>query len=182
MTQPQWPDPLQPPDPARVAWLLAEFWRLLARLPDLLNRHEHLLAEALTTAVRNVVLEMMLALNGIQWPAQTRHLNTYLSASQRAAIEKTLTLSSVNGDQWLGRAVALTVIYHWYAPQLVGKWQLVYPQTLEDATQTRLQRELPDWPLTITTDPADNTANSTPATASPQQSADAQAAADQGKP
>src|SRR4051812_40924114 len=86
----QWPDPLSRPEPARIQWLLEASWRQLNTLPDLLNRAEHLLAERCTASMRDLIIEMMLALNGIQWPTDTKHLNIYLSASQRAALEKTL--------------------------------------------------------------------------------------------
>ena len=151
-TRPQWPDPLQKPTAAAVAELLTAFWQLLQPLPDLLQRQEHLLAEQITTNLRGVVLEMMLALNGIQWPTDTRYLNGYLSASQRAAVEKTLVAPTVSAESWIGRAVALVVIYRWYAPQLVAKFDLAYPQALEDEVWQHLQRNIPDWPLTITTD------------------------------
>lgn len=148
----QWPDPLCAPTAAAVEAHLCEFWQLLQRLPTLLQRQEHLLAEHLTTQLRGIIIEMMLALNGIQWPAGTRHLNGYLSASQRAALEKTLVAPIVSVESWLGRAVALVVIYRWYAPQLVEKFAVTYPQALEEEVWQLLQRELPDWPLTITTD------------------------------
>ena len=148
----QWPDPLQPPTAAQVETHLAEFWRCLRRLPDLLHRQEHLLADHLTTNLRGLVIEMMLALNGIQWPTGTRHLNSYLSPSQRAALEKTLATPETSAESWIGRAVSLVVIYRWYAPQLVEKFGLVYPQPLEDEVWSLLQQEVPNWPLTVTTD------------------------------
>ena len=151
-SQASWPDALQAPTAAAVEANLGKFWQLLRPLPDLVRREEHLLAEHLTTHLRSVIIEMMLALNGIQWPRGTQHLNSYLSVSQRAALEKTLVAPTVSGDSWLGRAVALVVIYRWYAPQLVEKFGVAYPQTLETAVWQRLQRDLPDWPLTVTTD------------------------------
>ncbi|MEZ4726639.1 MAG: aminoglycoside 6-adenylyltransferase [Caldilineaceae bacterium] len=147
-----WPDPLQRPTAAQVAHLLTRFWQLLQQLPDLLHRQEQLLADHLTTELRSVIIEMMLALNGIHWPSGTRHLNGYLSASQRAALEKTLVTPAVSNESWIGRAVALVVIYRWYAPQLVNKFSVTYPQPLEEEVWSLLQRELPDWPLTVTTD------------------------------
>lgn len=150
--RPQWPDPLQKPTAAAVDDLLKEFWQVLQPLPDLLQRHEHLLAEQLTSRLRGVIIEMMLALNGIQWPTNTRHLNGYLSASQRAALEKTLVAPTVSAESWIGRAVALVVIYRWYAPQLVEKFDLAYPQALETQVWAHLQQNLPDWPLSVTTD------------------------------
>ena len=152
MQELSWPDTLQRPAAPQVETLLTNFWQLLQPLPDLLRRQEHLLADRLTTQLRSVVIEMMLALNGIQWPVGTRHLNHYLSASQRAAIEKTVIAPTVSADSWIGRAVALVVIYRWYAPQLVEKYNIVYPQQQEEAVWALLQREIPDWPLSVTTE------------------------------
>jgi len=148
----KWPDQLQRPDAVDVAESLATFWQLLAQLPDLLNRHEYLLADQLTYQLRSTVLDMMLALNGIQWPSKTHHLNSYLSEQQRAAIEKTMILPATSVEGWIGRAVSLLVIYRWYAPQLVEKFGVDYPQLLETRVWQQLQDELPDWPLTVTTD------------------------------
>lgn len=148
----QWPDPLQKPTSEAVAALLRNFWQLLAQLPDLLNRREYLVTDTLLNALRHNVLEMMLALNGIRYPQDTRHLNTYLSAQQRAAIEKTMILPERSPEAWIGQAVALVVIYRWYAPQLVETLKLSYPQSLETAVWTQLQQELSDWPVAVTTD------------------------------
>lgn len=146
-----WPDQLQHPDPARVAALLAQFWHELDALPDLIQREEHFLCAQQTSTLRGIVAELMLALNGIAWPAGTRHLNSYLGASQRAALERTLAAPSVDSGAWIGQAVALTVIFRWYAPQLVTALHVDYPQALEDATLDRLQRTLDSWPQSITT-------------------------------
>lgn len=131
--------------------LLARFWTELMPLANLIPRSEHLLCAQALTQARATVLEMMLALNGIAYPAGTRHLNTYLGTSQRAAIERTLLLPEVSGEAWIGQAVALTVIYRWYAPQLVAAYAAAYPQAAETAALAVLQT-LPDWPLAITTD------------------------------
>ncbi len=153
MNGPKWPDRLQKPTGAQVSQLLSSFWERLDELPDLLNRREYLLVEHLTIQLRGTVLEMMLALNGIQWPSGTRHLNGYLSAQQRAAIEKTLVLPARSPEDWIGRAVALLVIYRWYAPQLVSAFNLHYPQPLEERVLAQLAATLPDWPVSVTTDP-----------------------------
>ncbi|MCL4859070.1 MAG: hypothetical protein KJZ93_06670 [Caldilineaceae bacterium] len=147
-----WPDPLHTPSPARVEELLRDFWRILGQLPHLANRREHLLADHCTAALRSIVIEMMLALNGIARPSGTAHLNSYLSDSQRAALEKTLIAPVVAAETWIGRSVALVVIYRWYAPQLEARFGLAHPQALEDETLAHLQHELADWPLAITTD------------------------------
>ena len=152
MTEQRWPDALLRPTQADVAQLLRGFWLELADLPGLLKRDEHLLTAACTAALRRYVLEMMLALNGITYPPGTTNLNTYLGPSQRAAMEKTLLMPAVAGESWIGQSVALVVIYRWYAPQLVSAYSLAYDDGLEATTLTRLQAELPDWPIAITTD------------------------------
>jgi hypothetical protein len=152
MMNSRWPDPLQPASAADVATYLQDFWHELAPLADLLNRQEYLLAEQQISRLRQLVLNMMLALNGIKRPAQTRHLNTYLSSSQRAALQKTLIVPNERSESWLGCAVALVVIYRWYAPQLVQRFEVAYPRALETATLAQLQSNLADWPLSITTD------------------------------
>ena len=151
-----WPDTLDSPDSARAQQLLSAFWGTLERLPDLIRRDEQLLAAEVTHELRGIVLEMMLALNGIQRPAASAHLNSYLSASQRAAIERTLIAPSVDdnvdGDSWIGQAVALVVIQRWYAPQLVKRFDLIYPQPLEERVWKTLRTNLPDWPAYVTSE------------------------------
>ena len=146
------PDPLSRPDPARVQQLLDTFWQTLGLVPDLLQRDEWLLCADECAGLRRIVVEMMLALNGIAWPAGTRHLNRYLGASQREALNKTLIAPVTDRDSWVGQAVALLVIYRWYAPQLLAEHpQLIYPSTREATILAGLAAALPDWPETITT-------------------------------
>jgi hypothetical protein len=131
--------------------LLTSFWIQLAVLGDLLPRSQFLLAAEQLHLLRQIILQMMLALNGIQRPA-TRDLNAYLGASQRAALEKTLVLPQVDDDAWIGQAVALVVIYRWYAAQLVAKFGLLYPRDQESAAWQALLTALPAWPQQVTTE------------------------------
>lgn len=151
MSRPQWPDILQPPKPAEVQALLETFWTQLAFLSDLLPREQFLLAAEQIHALRQTVIEMMLALNGIQRPSTT-NLNSYLGESQRIALEKTLLVSATDADAWIGQAVALVVIYRWYAPQLVAKFGLLYPEEQENVIWQSLVASLPTWPQQITTE------------------------------
>lgn len=149
----QWPDVLERPEVEQVEHLLSAFWQRLGLLPDLLARNEQLLAHECSVSLRQVVMEMMLALNGIQYPAGTQHLNGYLGDSQRAALEKTLVLSEVGPSGWIGQAVALVVIYRWYAPQLVERYGLRYPLILEEETWAKLTAEIAEWPESVSTEP-----------------------------
>ena len=148
----QWPDKLNAPKPDAIQRLLVDFWQEQRILADQLARGEQLLAASTVSELRTIVLSMMLALNGIERPAATRHLNDYLSENQRRALEQTLKLPAVDADSWIGQAVALTVIYRWYAPQLVERHNLVYPQRLEEEVWSNLRSALPAWPAEVTTD------------------------------
>ena len=146
-----WPDPLAAPEAARIQTALEQFWPLLADLAELLAAQELLLGAERVAALRSLVLELMLALNGIQRPAGARTLNRYLSRRQREALEKTLITPRPDHDAYVGQAVALVVIYRWYAPQLVDKFGLAYPAATEQEVWQRISRLLPDWPAAITT-------------------------------
>lgn len=148
----QWPDKLNAPIPVTVQQMLVDFWQTQRTLADQLARGELLLVANTIYELRTIVLSMMLALNGIERPIATRHLNGYLSENQRRVLEQTLKLPSVDADGWIGQSVALTVIYRWYAPQLVERHHLVYPQVLEDEVWTELRNTLPSWPAKVTTD------------------------------
>lgn len=147
-----WPDLLVPASTIAVGPLLESFWSDLAALPDLLKREEYILAERLTARLRDIVIDMMLATNGIAYPAGTTHLNGYLSDSQRAVLERTLVAPSQSGETWLARAVALTVIYRWYAPQIAEQFGVQTPDALEAEVLAGLVARLPDWPTVIETE------------------------------
>ncbi len=149
---PVWPDILSAPDPRRIALQLEAFWLELEALPSLLACDEMILAEALTARLREVVIELMLAMNGISRPAGTQHLNGYLGESQRVALERTLVAPEAHGGAWLARAVALAVIYRWYAPQCVERFELAYPQATEERVWALLCAGIDDWPISLTTE------------------------------
>lgn len=148
---PTWPDPLLAPDRTRIQAALEEFWTLLADMAEPLEAQELLLSAERIAALRSLTLELMLALNGIRRPPAARSLNCYLSARQRAALEKTLAAPEGSQEALLGQAVALVVIYRWYAPQLVEKLGLHYPDSLEREAFEAIARRLPNWPVSITT-------------------------------
>ena len=147
-----WPDQLTRPATEQVTALLTDFWSLLSELPDLVARGENLLCAERLGKTRRVLMELVLALNGIARPQGTQDLNVYLSVRQRQALERTLQTPAPNRDAWIGQAVAMVVIYRWYAPQLVEKYHAPYPSATEQAALQRLSATLPEWPRSITTE------------------------------
>ena len=144
------PAHLRPVDPARIAAALAEFWTELSAAAVQIAAQDHLAAHARLTRLRRIVLTCMVGLNGADLPEDLDGVSRLLGPSQRAAIQKTLAAPSVDSAAWVGQAVALVVIFRWYAPQLTEKFGLDYPQQVEVTALERVRRYLPDWPLSIT--------------------------------
>lgn len=130
---------------------LIEFWQLLARLPAAINRDEHLAAVNLLQRVRMILTDLVVRLNGVTRPDTPARINRFLGPAQQDAFEKTLRQSSKLGESWIGQAVALIVLYHWYAPQLVEIHKLIYPTALEKTVLALLSTEVSGWPAQITT-------------------------------
>ncbi len=138
-------------EPAAVQLGLTEFWRWLAGLPAVINRGEHLAAAALLHQARESLTDLVVALNGATRPLSLARVNPYLGPAQREAFEKTLPISAVDSESWIGQAVALIVLYRWYAPQLVDMYSVLYPAALETTVLALLSAEVAGWPARITT-------------------------------
>jgi len=150
------PAALRPADPARIQRALADFWTELAATAVQIAAQDHLAAHARLARLRNLVLVCMVGLNGADLPTDLDGnldgIATLLGPSQRAAIQKTLSVPKATQSAWVGQAVALVVIYRWYTPQLVEKFGLTYPTQVESASLTFVGDCLPNWPQSITSD------------------------------
>ncbi len=97
-----------------------------------------------------MLTDLVVALNGATRPASPTRINPYLGPAQRDAFEKTLRHTANHTESWIGQAVALIVLYRWYAPQLVEMYNLEYPTRLEESVLALLCVEVPGWPAHIT--------------------------------
>ncbi len=147
-----------PPDPGVVETQLGRFWLLLARLPAAVRRGEQLAAHLLLTEIHALLIDLVVSLNGGSRLQTKSRINQYLGPAQREAFEKSLGLGlsgrqkgAGGGAKWIGQAVALVVLYRWYAPQLTEKYSLLYPQMAEDTVLALLSAELENWPDRIST-------------------------------
>lgn len=145
------PDQLRAPNAAYVNALFAGYWLTLEALAELLADGELIVAEERVTSLRGHIIGMMLAANGIERPTFAPQINRYLGESQRVALEKTLVTSGTPHESVVARAVALTVIYQWYAPQLVERFGVEEPRSEVQRAYELLAQNVPEWPLTIET-------------------------------
>lgn len=149
---------LDPPNVKAVEKNLARFWLLLGRLPAVVKRQETLAAHALLADIRMLLVDLVVALNGAERPQTWARINQYLGPAQLEAFENSMGLSqtvprqeAIQGQNWVGQAVSLVVLYRWYAPQLVERHGTHYPQTAEEAVLALLSAELENWPAQIST-------------------------------
>jgi len=143
---------LRPVNPARIQAALADFWIELAATAAQIAAQDHLAAHARLTRLRNLVLACMVGLNGVDLPDDLDGIAQLLGPSQRAAMQKTLAAPKVAPAAWVGQAVALVVIYRWYAPQLVEKFGLTYPEQIEAQALAEVGDLLSTWPHSITSE------------------------------
>lgn len=141
----------EPGNPDVVQIGLIGFWRLLTHLPALVNRQEHLAASVLLGQLRSLLVDLVAALNGVTRPPSPTRINGFLGPAQQEAFEKSLHQPAVSGESWIGQAVALIVLYRWYAPQLAEIYAVDYPARLEESVLALLSAEVPGWPALITT-------------------------------
>ncbi|MXX26584.1 MAG: hypothetical protein F4Z82_14220 [Caldilineaceae bacterium SB0668_bin_21] len=146
------------PDSRLIESQLGRFWLLLARLPAVVRRREQLAAYLLLTEMQALLLDLVVTLNGGSRPHTNSRINQFLGPAQREAFERSMGLQPSGrqksvGDcaTWVGQAVALVVLYRWYAPQLAQKHSLRYPHMAEDAVLALLSTELQNWPASIST-------------------------------
>ena len=149
---------LTPPNAENVCAQLDRFWILLARLPAAVNREEHLAAHALLAELRSLLIDLVVGLNGVERPQATARINLFLGGAQREAFERSLGANqlvsgsrAVNASGWIGQAVALIVLYRWYAPQLAEIYAMPYPHQAEETVLGFLRAEIDGWPAKITT-------------------------------
>lgn len=147
-----------PPRSERVETLLNRFWLLLARLPAVGKRAEHLAAHALLTESRAALIDMVAALNGVARQQSRTRVNRFLGPAQQEAFEKTLgggpsqeARSAPETRLWIGQAVAQVVLYRWYAPQLSQRYGAAYPFRAEETVLALLRQELEEWPAYVAT-------------------------------
>ncbi len=149
--------PLGQPDPDLVRAQLVQFWLLLAQLPAVLARQENLAAHALLADTRALLLDLVVALNGAARPRTTARINQFLGPEQLHAFEKGMGMGPTSSERgspnssWIGQAVALIVLYRWYAPQLSEIFRAPYPQQAEDTVLALMRARINGWPAVIET-------------------------------
>ncbi len=144
--------PYPTPTAAQVRHAMLHFWAVLSALAGACSRGDHLAAAQLLCQARRHILELVSALNGSGPPPTPARVRPFLGPDQTHALTRTLAQPrGIHRASWIGQAVALVVIYRWYAPQLATRFSLDLPRPVETAVLQRLARSVPGWPARIET-------------------------------
>ena len=119
-----------------------EFWRVLAILPTVLGREEHIAGFMGTTFVVMSLTEVLIIGSGKQRDRGVKNINAFVPQVLRKEIEDASTMQSLNREGIAKAHLRLTAIMQRYGPDIAKEHGVVYPLTLEKAVLNYISREL----------------------------------------
>jgi hypothetical protein len=138
--------PPAPPSSAEVAakltYLVPEFWRCIAMLPVVIGRSE-LIAGCQGLIVEiGLLVDLLILGNGQQKDRGAKAINHLLPADVRQQIEEALHMPILNPTQLSAGHLSLAALMQVHGPILCERWEVEYPQGLEDAVMEYVAKEL----------------------------------------
>lgn len=142
----QFKDAQEDSEPKDVASELArhfnEFWRLLAILPTVLGREEHIAGFMGTTFVVMQLTEVLIIGGGKQRDRGVKNVNVFLPQEHRKEIEVALTMNGVEKESLAKAHLRLAAMMQRYGPGIAKQHGNNYPFALEKAVIDYVAREL----------------------------------------
>ena len=119
-----------------------EFWRVLAILPTVLGREEHIAGCMGTTFAVMSLTEVLIIGNGNQRDRGVKNINAFVPQVLREEIENALTMPSINREGIAKAHLRLTAIMQRYGPDIAKQNGVAYPLALEKTVLRYISREL----------------------------------------
>ena len=119
-----------------------EFWRVLAILPTVLGREEHIAGFMGTTFVVMSLTEVLIIGNGKQRNRGIKNINAFIPQVIREEIETALTMEGTDRESIAKAHLRLTTIMQRWGPDIAEQHGLTYPFALEKAVLNYVSREL----------------------------------------
>lgn len=119
-----------------------EFWRVLAILPTVLGREEHIAGFMGTTFAVMSLIEILIIGSGKQRDRGVKNINAFVPQVLREEIEDALTIPSINREGIAKAHLRLAAIMQRYGPGIAKQHGVVYPLALEKAVLNYISREL----------------------------------------
>ena len=121
---------------------LNEFWRVVAILPTVLGREEHIAGFMGTTFAVMSLTEVLIIGSGNQRDRGVKNVNAFVPQVLREEIETALTMHSVNREGIAKAHLRLTAIMQRDGPDIAKQHGVTYPFDLEKAVLNYISREL----------------------------------------
>ena len=121
---------------------LNEFWRVVAILPTVLGREEHIAGSMGTTFAVMSLTEVLIIGSGNQRDRGVKNVNAFVPQALREEIETALTMQSLNRKGVAKAHLRLTAIMQRYGPDIAKQHGVTYPFDLEKAVLNYISREL----------------------------------------
>ncbi len=132
--------------PKEVASALArhfnEFWRLIAILPTVLGREEHIAGFMGTAFVGMALTEVLIIGGGKQRDRGVKNVNDFLQPELREEIETALSKVGLGREPLAKAHLRLAAMMQRYGPGIAAQHGLTYPFALEKAVIGYIAREL----------------------------------------
>ena len=121
---------------------LNEFWRVVAILPTVLGREEHIAGFMGTTFAVMSLTEVLIIGSGKQRDRGVKNVNAFVPQALREEIETALTMQSLNREGIAKAHLRLTAIMQRDGPDIAKQHGVIYPFALEKAVLNYISREL----------------------------------------
>lgn len=129
------------PGPARARYQFEEFIRILGLLPLADGRGEYINGVLGVFHLRNLLVELMIAQNGVRHRGGALHLNRLITPAQQQVLTA-LPPPEPNRDRMIEGHMAYAAAYLPLAREMAVRWQVEWPEKFEAATWANLGRTL----------------------------------------
>ncbi len=132
----------QPEAAAELERAIPEFWRCIAMLPVPLGRDEKLIGAAGNFLILLLLTDVLSVQSGIRKDRGVKALNSFLPPDYRRLAEDATSLPALTRENLARFQLRLAQIMQEHAPTICARWNVDYPQALEDAALRYVASEL----------------------------------------
>lgn len=117
----------------QLEWLIPEFWRCIAMVPVVWGRQERIVGVTGAMVEIQVLTDVFIAGSGMRNDRGAKARNDFLPPELRQAVESALYLPELSDDSLVQLHLRLAKLMQEHGPVLCARWQIPYPQGIEDA-------------------------------------------------
>ena len=137
---PERPSP-RSPDPARIAAIVEEFWRILGLLPVGVGRGEYVVAATGVGLLRDQLVALLIEAEAPPTPPGALHLSRVLPPQALSLLEG-LPPAAANRKSVIEASFACAAVFQAMARPLAACTGAAWPEALETAARAHIRREL----------------------------------------